>query len=137
MSLNLKGILNFKLQIGIDFRCLKKITGDFVQTDHHFQPQYTTNRQFVSIKWLDLFPTLVKYMSATIFFIHIRYKTLYIGVFEGHNFKYFGHCLVLNCEIHQKVFIFIYVNLQFKSELKENDFVVAISESPLRYKYIK
>ena len=46
------------------------------------------------------------------------YKTVYIGVYEGQNLKYFGYCFVLNREIHQKVLIYVY--LQFNSEFKEN-----------------
>ena len=48
------------------------------------------------------------------------YKTEYIGVFERQTLNISGiaYCLVLNCEIHQKLFIYVY--LQFKSEFKYN-----------------
>ena len=46
-------------------------------------------------------------------------QCIYIGVFEGQNLKFFGYCLVLNCEIHQKVFIHVNI-FNLKVEYKEN-----------------
>ena len=59
------------------------------------------------------------------------FKQRIFGVYEGQNLKYFGYCLVLNHEIHQKVLIYVY--LQFKSEFKENYFCFDISEFPSEY----
>ena len=82
----------------------------------------------------------IKYISATLSLSKIiqtvtlkltltqcnlgSYKTEYIGVYEGQNIKYFGYCLVFNHEIHQKVWIYVY--LQFKNEFS--------SESPFNDK---
>ena len=55
-------------------------------------------------------------------------KQRIIGVYEGQNLKYFGYCLALNREIHQKVLIYVY--LQFKNEFKEVK--IGISESPFK-----
>ena len=50
-------------------------------------------------------------------FLIQAFVQLQIGIDFGS--KYFRYCLVLNSEIHQKVFIYVYP--QFKSEFKEND----------------
>ena len=41
-----------------------------------------------------------------------------------------GNCLVLNCEIHKKVFIYVYLQL-FKSDFKENYLALTSLKTPL------
>ena len=52
-------------------------------------------------------------------------------VFGGLNFEYFMYCLVLNCEIPKKVFIYVYH--QFRSEfIQRKKIVYDITENPLK-----
>ena len=56
------------------------------------------------------------------------------AVFEGYNLKYFWCCLVFNSEIHQKVFIYGY--LQFKSGYKENYLALTSLKIPLTFTHV-
>ena len=54
-------------------------------------------------------------------------------VFGGKNLEYFRYCLVLNCDIHKKVFIYVY--LQFKSQFKDNYLALTPLKIPLINSY--
>ena len=63
-----------------------------------------------------------------LYIIFIYYITVALFSEDKTGIKPFRYCLVLNCEIHKKVIIYVY--LQFKSEFNENDLVLTSLEIP-------